>query len=99
MDELLRGVGALFIISLAVTCLGGLYDVRRRGESVTWDGVLKAMAIAGLIPAGLLAFGIVSWATSTILFGWTVKPVLIAFPLILVVFGVIRSIVVRRRKA
>jgi hypothetical protein len=97
MDELLRSVGAVFMISLAVTCLGGLYDVRKRGESVTWEGVMKAVAIAGLIPAAWLAFGVASWAVSTFLFGWIAKPVMIAFPLTLLAVGIIRNIVARRR--
>lgn len=98
MDELLRGVGALFMISLAVTCFGGLYDVRKRGESVTWEGVMKAVAIAGLIPAAWMAFGVASWALSTFLFGWIAKPVMVVFPLTLLLVGIIWNIARRRRK-
>jgi len=86
------------MISLAVTCFGGLYDVRKRGESVTWEGVMKAVAIAGLIPAAWMAFGVASWALSTFLFGWIAKPVMVVFPLTLLLVGIIWNIARRRRK-
>ena len=57
---------------------------------------MKAVALAGLIPATWLAFGVVSWALSTFLFGWIAQPVMVVLPLTLLVGGVIWNIIIER---
>jgi hypothetical protein len=54
----------MFLVTLTVTCFGGLYDLHRSGRSMTWAGVRKAIMIAIAVPLGLVAFGAVSWAIS-----------------------------------
>jgi hypothetical protein len=62
--ELIHYAGAMFLMTLIVTCVGGLYDLHRNGESMTWAGVRKAIMISLAVPLALLVFGAVSWAIS-----------------------------------
>lgn len=85
MHELLRFVGAIFVITATVALLGGLYDLRRAKQPITGRGVAKALAISAAIPLGLLAFGVAS-AAIPILF-------IIAVPIGIVgaIIGLIRN--------
>jgi ABC-type uncharacterized transport system permease subunit len=58
---------------------------------------MRAAALAGLIPAAWLAFGVASRALSTFLFGWIAQPVMVVLPLTLLAGGVIWNIIARRR--
>lgn len=64
MDETVGSLAYRFAamtgITLAVTCLGGLFDVWRSKERLTWRGVKKALLIGFGLPLALLGFGLAS---------------------------------------
>lgn len=69
MNDFLKFVGALFSISVLVVSLGGLYDLRKAGKPVTWQGTLKALGIAGMFCLMILAFGAASWGIGAVYWG------------------------------